>query len=316
MTRDQISKIVQQQIDAARQGRQSENPKFDFKLRWYDLSIKRKDYYEFLKDTSSMANTFGLDGLIVIGYNDANDSFEDSLITNSGLPSSLEITQLVIKNIVEPFDFNLDEIVFEGNNLSVIHIPSSISKPHSIKQYKSNWIGGNSRCNTNHAVFVRKDSGTSAATKYDLDLMYYDKKNVQPEYELIIDTTKVDIGNYDRRHGYLILPIFFTIENIGRRPIAIKNMRIIASFQGNEMVFSCDGWTTPGGMRRDIKPRDLTIESGKMLFIDELIFTKAGELDGQLTRAQFIDEVQLTAVIELTNRKKLNVKMRRTNNDD
>ena len=41
------AEVIKQQIKNAENELQSENPKFDFKFKWYDLSTKNRDYFEF-----------------------------------------------------------------------------------------------------------------------------------------------------------------------------------------------------------------------------------------------------------------------------
>jgi hypothetical protein len=68
-------------------GLKVENLKFDFKLLWYILN-EQKGKSEFIKDSSAIANTFGPDGFIVIGYDDRKKAFSGAGFDNSGIPDS------------------------------------------------------------------------------------------------------------------------------------------------------------------------------------------------------------------------------------
>jgi predicted HTH transcriptional regulator len=61
---------------------EKERPKVEFKFKWPDLKSE-PGVSEFLKDVSAMANTVGLDGFLIFGYEPKADkdhqvSFKDS----------------------------------------------------------------------------------------------------------------------------------------------------------------------------------------------------------------------------------------------
>jgi hypothetical protein len=89
MTRLQIIDLVTSQITDSLSGMNKEHPKLDFKSTWYDLKNEAQ-INEFIKDNSAIANTPGLDGFIVIGYDDAGRSFTQAAFADSGLMNWME----------------------------------------------------------------------------------------------------------------------------------------------------------------------------------------------------------------------------------
>lgn len=252
MNKDKIEQIVKQSINQSIAGQEIENKKFDFKKKWYDLTDK-KGINEFLKDTSSIANTFGLDGLIVIGFDDKTKVFEDSVFSNCGLKDKSQIYQVLIKRLSHPFDINIYDFEINKHQVSIIHIPPTLEKPFLIKNYQTYHKDGKEKKREEHKIFVRKDAGTFPATKYDIDLMYYDRKNfnIQKSYDVEVNLTDynfyfavhnstnhyIDLDklpnlkndmeyNFDRLH--IAGKFSFAFENIGKKPLSIS--LIIMSF--------------------------------------------------------------------------------------
>jgi len=141
MNKDEIETLVSSYIEQSIQGLDKENPKFDFKRKWYNLKDP-KEISEFLKDTTSIANTFGPDGYIVIGFDDDTKEFFPAKFSDSGLKDTSHIVNLVNGKVDTLFNINTIDIQFKGENLSIIHIPQSINKPHVIKKYITYDING------------------------------------------------------------------------------------------------------------------------------------------------------------------------------
>lgn len=221
MNRDQIKSTVTDHLNQALAGLESEHPKFDFKFKWYNLKEK-KDENEFLKDTTAMANTVGLDGFIVIGFDDKSMKFNDSTFSDSELKDSNEINSLIVKRSSEAFDLNTYDFEIDNHKLSVIHIPPCLHKPILIKNFQTFDKNGNIKKEEKQRTFVRKNTSTFPASKYDIDLMYYDRKNIIPDYELFIDI--ISFSSRDYKDGTTQLEIGFTIENIGRRALSISKL--------------------------------------------------------------------------------------------
>jgi len=105
MQRSEIEKTVKSYIEQDLGGQEIENQKCDFKAKWYDLK-NPKDINEFLKDTSAIANTFGLDGLIIIGYDNRQKSFTQASFSDSNLKDTSYLSDLINKRIDRLFDIS------------------------------------------------------------------------------------------------------------------------------------------------------------------------------------------------------------------
>ena len=98
-------------------------------------------------------------------------------------------------------------------------------KPFFIRNYQTFNKQNKVKKEYHQKVFVRKNTGTFSATKYDIDLMYYDRKNIEPDYRVFINVFKVSIIPLEN-----IISIKFTVENAGKRPIAIVDYSLILEF--------------------------------------------------------------------------------------
>ena len=243
LTIEQIKKEVTDMIIQSINNQDVEHPKFDFKRKWYDLK-SAKDIIEFVKDTTAIANTFGLDGLIVIGFDERTKEFHNAKFSDSGLKDKTELDSILIRRISNSFEINEYDFLINGNQISVIHIPPSIEKPHIIKNYQTFKKDGTIQ-ETQQVTFVRKNSRTYPASKYDFDLMYYDKKNIVPDYNILIVPISVHVkGNSVNSH----IQIIFDIENLGRRPVAFLKYRleVIDSNGESEFFNGKNVWTRAG----------------------------------------------------------------------
>jgi hypothetical protein len=240
MDKESITRLITSYIEQANDGLEIENPKCDFKAKWYDLTIP-KDINEFVKDTTAIANTFGLDGVIVIGYDPKSKMFHSSVFSDSKLKDSSLIVDLINKRVDRMFEISTYDLQILESNLSVIHIPPSIDKPHVIRNYQTFDRNGNIAKEEQHKIFVRKNTSTHPASKNDLELMFYDRKNIMPDYKLICNShfssINLSISSHDdgtrRVVDKIKGSINFIFENIGRRPIAIRQIQISLSLYDN-----------------------------------------------------------------------------------
>ncbi|WP_336516041.1 RNA-binding domain-containing protein [Pollutibacter soli] len=223
MTHDEIEKIVGQHIALARQGGDEEYRKVEFKLQWYNLKDP-KEIMEFLKDLTAIANSFGPDGFIIIGFH-AERGFQKATLKDSNLKDESDLVDLVNKEVDRIFHFSIYEVVFEGNLLSVIHIPPSIDKPHIIRKFRK-WDKKENETIEEHKIYVRYGKTCRIATRSDIELMYYDRKNIIPEYKLSITVAKYNL----HFSGALFCMVPFTFENIGSRALAIEDIFFTLKF--------------------------------------------------------------------------------------
>lgn len=222
MTFEQINRIITSYIEQSKENLEVENPKCDFKAAWYDLSSKA-GINEFLKDSSAIANTFGLDGFIVIGYDPKTNVYHDTNFLRSKLSDTSKITDIVNKKVDRLFDVIIYDTKIEGHSISIIHIPPSIDKPHVITNYQTFDKDGKIKKEDQHRIFVRKGTSTFPASKYDIELMFYDRKNIIPEYKIqtSLRCKDVSLTVHGKENTSLHLTLPVTFENLGMRPVSI-----------------------------------------------------------------------------------------------
>lgn len=236
MERNEIEKTVKSYVEQDLGGQEIENPKCDFKSKWYDLK-NPKDINEFLKDTSAMANTFGLDGLIIIGYDNKQKTFTQATFSDSNLKDTSHLSDLINKKIDRLFDISVYDLLIDNNKISVLHIPPSIDKPHVIRNYQTFDKNGNVRDEL-HKIFVRKNTSTYPASKNDIELMFYDRKNITPDYKILssfhIDTLNINASSHhngiQREISAVKAGMNLVFENLGKRPVAIIEIQISFTF--------------------------------------------------------------------------------------
>jgi hypothetical protein len=219
MTEEEIKKMVRSNIDLSLSGLSIEKSKFDFKREWYNLKSDQGKN-EFIKDTTSMVNTYGLDGVIVIGFDDETKEFTDSKLPVD--PS--ELIDLINKRVDRLFDVNTYDVNYQGHSLSVIHIPPSMDKPHFIRNFKTYNSDGSVKNSYENVIRIRKNTETYFSTRYDLDLMLWDNKNVIPDYRILSSFNDNSLSFHGRDDPKCIISL--TLENVGKRPVGIIWMKI------------------------------------------------------------------------------------------
>jgi len=231
MNFEEVKKEISSLLSLSLSGQEIENPKVDCKRQWYNFNSE-EDKSKFLKDSSSIANTVGLDGFIIIGYDEKNKTFFDAAFSDCGLRDTSDLNGIINKNVNRFYDISNHDIVYDGHKLSILHIPPSFDKPHVLTCYK-NFKNGIPK-EEKHRIFVRKGTSSDYATKYDLEFMYYDRKNVIPEYDIStsmnLDKMELYPNIYQNEIYGVRLQVKFTFENIGRRPIAIVLIDFQCSF--------------------------------------------------------------------------------------
>ena len=95
---ERIQQIVHEHIEQSLMDLDKESLKFDFKYEWYPLN-SLKGINEYLKDVTAMANTYGLDGFIVIGFDERRKQFKPAKFDNSGLKDTNELNKIIIKRV-------------------------------------------------------------------------------------------------------------------------------------------------------------------------------------------------------------------------
>lgn len=225
---EEILRQAYSYISQSMAGLEVENPKIDFKARWYKLTEPR-GINEFIKDTSAIANSFGPGGMIIIGYDDKKKELAHAKFSDCGLRDSSQLPDLINKRVDRLFQFELIEGHILGFILSIIYIPPSIDKPHVIRNYQTfDKVTEAIKSNEDHKIFIRRGSSTYTASKSDLELMYYDRKNIKPDYEILstIPLIAFEVALVPTTSGqnFLIADFNVITENIGRRPVSISSV--------------------------------------------------------------------------------------------
>jgi hypothetical protein len=304
ITKDIEEKIIRE-LQQSMAGNEIESPKFDCKKIWYNTKDKN-GLAEFLKDTSAIANTFGPDGYILIGYDDKKREFTNVDFSQSGLADSSDLLPLITKHISEPFTIAYYEFKYNNNNLGVLHIPASIQKPHFIRNYVKLDKNGYEK-SEEHRVFIRKNTGTYPATKYDIDIMYYDRKNIIPDYEIYLTirlrSSRFSLGN-EGNEMILVIQPDITLENVGRRPVVIESVSFELTLQPNPSTTEKIGFHSVENLKGKI------IRSNEVSFSNYARFAanyynskpKYGIIEFSTYLNSRIDDIKLDSCsIEMTN---------------
>jgi hypothetical protein len=233
MEKEEIIAQAKSYISQSINNLEVENPKIDFKAIWYKLT-EPKGINEFLKDSSAIANSFGPDGMIIIGFDDKSKELHDSSFKDCGLKDPSQLPDLINKKVDRLFDLNLIEAIIHDTKICIIHIPPSFDKPHVIKNYQTfHKSTSDIKSNEDHKIFIRRVSSTYPASKFDLELMYYDRKNIIPDYSIIstLPLTSIVIGLTPYTNEMYDISGFLTIilENVGRRPVSIIGFTFVFS---------------------------------------------------------------------------------------
>ena len=221
-----IKTFLEHSIERLKNQEQVEEAKVEFKRKWYDFSNKENRKItesEFLKDLVSIANTPGPEGYLIIGVDEKSGMLFNSPLNNSGLGDLTNIRNLIVKYVDLPVRFDFQEIKLDEKILSIFRVPPSLDKPHVIKLYIS-------KSGAEHQNFipVRKLTGIFPASRSDIEFMYYDRKNIEPEYALEIKTFKPHLafnGFTSTRKIETNLELCF--QNFGRKPIALGEITLI-----------------------------------------------------------------------------------------
>lgn len=300
MTIAEIQSYIGSLIDQAFAGQSIEHPKLDFKRQWYDL-IDVKGISTFIKDTTAMANTVGLDGFIVFGFDETDLTFHATTFSDSKLKDTAQLPDLINRYVDRAFDIRYYPITVREQPLNVLHIPPSLDKPHVIRLHRS-WPKGVLK-EEKHKIFVRKTSKIEEANKYDFDLMYYDRKNITAPAALHVsfdlgslyaNVKPGELSNGVQQTECIYGTLGITFENTGGRAIPIKSM--ILEVAVNEDDYSAD-WLSMYFNKAGKDPAKITVIEPNSLVHHDLAFES-------LTHFSIVAKEALTRLMEFTTRPK------------
>ena len=227
MRTDSLKVKIEQIILRTQNNEQVEEPKIELKREWYDfghLEDKKAVESEFLKGIVALANTPGTQGFLIIGIDEKNGRITNSPFKQSGLNDVTELYNLVVKSVDLPIEFEFREVKVSSSIsqdiFSVIVIPPSLAKPHVIGRYITRKGG-----EIQNYIPIRKSTGVFPANRSDIEFMYYDRKNIDPEYALEIKTYKARSGFSTFEFG-IQFDVQLCFHSFGRKPIAIADSKL------------------------------------------------------------------------------------------
>lgn len=192
-----------------------------------------------------------MDGFIIIGYDTKTKSHHSTSFKESRLKDSAHLNDIINKKIDRLFDLAVYDFAIDGNGVSVIHIPPSVDKPHVIRSYQVIDKNGNTR-EEHHKIFVRKGTSTYPASKYDIELMFYDRKNLVPDYKVLcsfpVTTLNLSVSSHYSDGKQVVSAVKASmnliLENLGRRPIAVIGAEVSFSMYPDPSFFEKISYTT------------------------------------------------------------------------
>lgn len=269
METSDLTKLVEYSIQRLKAGEQVEVRKFELKRCLPELIVDgrpaRKNISEFLKDLVALANTPGPTGYLVFGIDEKTGGVHQSYIHDLGLRDISDLRNLVVKHVDLPVDFEAEELALPshgGKIVTVITVPPSLTKPHVIKNYVS--PGGREFQNF---VPVRKQGGIFPATRSDFEFMFYDRKNIEPDYALDIMSPEPRlIAQYDQGNHLTVVTVQLVVQNFGKKPLVIVASELTIDPNGNDWVpspkFALASYLDPYDDRRWVKLSDQFIKIG------------------------------------------------------
>lgn len=246
----EIKKKVEVVLQHSMNGHFVESLKIQFIKSWYDLT-ENHGINEFIKDTSAIANTFGLDGFIIIGYDENAKAFYPSKFVDSGLTNQEEVQRLIIKKCSDFFDVHIYDLEILSSSISVVHIPAYKHKPIVVPYYEKKLENGELFIE-HQKIFVRKNSETAYANKTDIDIMYYDRKNTANDYQYHIEFLQVEreseqTGFPPDIEVFNNASVRFIIENVGERTLLIKKAEVLFETDFGELTLLATHIKNPRG---------------------------------------------------------------------
>jgi Putative DNA-binding domain len=224
---DNLLHLVQRLSTRLSKGEDIEEDKIEIKRQWSNLA-EPEQLHEFLKDIVSLANTPGLTGYLIIGL-DNKGVFFDSPFGKSGLRDQSDLHNLIVRYVDLPFRIQINQLPLIQDDkeitICVLEVPPSLEKPHFIRRHVTK--SGNEIQNF---IPVRKTNGIFSANRSDVEFMYYDRKNIEPDYALSLYSHRPHLG-IRGASNQIIIDFQLAFQNYGRRPIALveSTMTVLAA---------------------------------------------------------------------------------------
>jgi len=224
MDREQIQELIEKYLLFAEETKSEiEGNKLEFKRDWFKLNGDQ--VFQCARQVAAIANSIGGgDGFLVFGYDLKEHRPYPTKLSDSTISDPAKIFEAINKRINPRVSFEVIDIIYNGNGLSVIHIQPSTNKPHLLPYYKDK-DGKEFR----HVTFIRNGSSSDLATKEDFERMYMDRVNLFQDYQLEVSlnysTLKVTlVPQSNKTEKFLYISVNMHFENYGRRNIALDKI--------------------------------------------------------------------------------------------
>lgn len=192
---------IQNYIRTLKVGGKIENPLIELKRQWWDFE-NEMGISEFIKDTTSLANTPGGNGYIIIGLDErTGEIFNSPFPSHEKYDDPTKLGNLIYRKVQEPFTLEFFELTIDQKIIVVVEIIESHNRPHIIKEHKT------PKQTIQNFIPIRKSSGTRPADKFDLDLIYSSRSVNIPAYKLDLYVSKITYlynQPYDNKKGFCI----------------------------------------------------------------------------------------------------------------
>ncbi|WP_312124509.1 AlbA family DNA-binding domain-containing protein [Lysinibacillus boronitolerans] len=223
---------IHEYIRIIKTGGKIEDPKLDIKKEWWDFSDD-KGAFEFVKDTTALANTPGKNGYIIIGIDEkTGEVYNAPFPTQNKYNDQTKLGNLIFSKVQEPFTVEFYSYSIENKNVVVVEIKESHNKPHIIKNHKTK-----KNYDIQNFIPIRKSTGTYAADKFEIDAMYYNKNLSVPNYKLDLYIAKETVTSeqkYRLERGFFIN---VSILNTGQRTNIITSGELTLFSDGEPLNF-------------------------------------------------------------------------------
>lgn len=127
------------------------------------------------------------------------------------------------------------------------------------------------------------------ATKNDFELMFYDRKNIIPEYKIITsyhsDSLNLSLPGPtfggDKIYKGIAASVYLTLENVGRRPVAINEINFEVSIFENPRDYDKIEFTSVNDYKKSniiIHPNEIKNQIINFFNIDDHLLDNAASL--------------------------------------
>ncbi len=228
MDRETLTKLLEHSVARLKNNELVEEAKLELKRQWPCLNSpdpkeRQIAESELLKDIVGLVNKPGPEGYLVFGIDEKTGDLFDAPFSQCGLRDAVDLARLIVKRVDLPVRVEVIDLPLLQKTVSVLILPPSIEKPHFITRYVK---PGDSVID--NYIPIRKTNGIFPATRSDVEMMYYDRKNIEPEYALTIFAHNPRLF-VNVSPGKTQVDFQLAFENFGRKPVVIVDSTMTIS---------------------------------------------------------------------------------------